>query len=114
MSESTTDQTSTTQEQTVTVMVTRDEFAQMLTAMANDAAGSATFAVNDSVSSQLETIREDVASMGTVSIAPEQYEQYLAISASGLHAQVVIVGLLSLLLGAVIATAVTLHWRGRG
>lgn len=98
----------------VNLQISRDELASLLEDKANDAARSAAESVTSSVNAQLEAMNADISSLGTVSLVPEQYETISSIGATGLHAQVVIVGLLSLLLGAVIATAMTLHWRGRG
>lgn len=98
----------------VNLQISRDELASLLQNTANDAARSAAESVTSSVNAQLEAMNADISSLGTVSLVPEQYETISSIGATGLHAQVVIVGLLSLLLGAVIATAMTLHWRGRG
>lgn len=55
-----------------------------------------------------------VASSGVTSVVldPSQFDRLSSLSAAGLQADVVSVGLLALILGAVVATAMTVHWRG--
>lgn len=107
------DETSAADESTV-IHVSRDELLQLLDDSAHATAGYTSDALGPAITSQIDALSADVESLGTVSLVPEQYDGLTALGATGLHAEVVMVGLLSLLLGAVIATAMTLHWRGRG
>lgn len=93
--------------------MTRDELATMLQESETRAATSAATSLSASVTEQVDALSAGIESLGTFSIAPEQYEQIVKLGASELHSQVFCLGLLSLILGAVIATAVTLHWRAR-
>lgn len=89
--------------------ISRDELAEIVATAANAGTRDAIGAVGDSLTEQIEA-----ATTGVVSVAPEQYETLTKLGATQLHVQVAGVGLASLLLGAVIAIAVTTHWRARG
>lgn len=74
----------------------------------------------DDVYAVLSEIRDSgassAASVGseglTVTLDPAQYERFSSLGGAGLQADVLSLGLLALILGAVVATAMTLHWRG--
>lgn len=89
----------------VTIAISRDEFARMLADSANAAADSAASAVGTQVS-------EHLASGGTVALVQEQYDGLKTMDAAQLHGVVFAIGLLSLILGAIVAVGMTLHMRG--
>lgn len=73
----------------------------------------------DDVYAVLSEIRDSGASAAaasdlgaTVTLDPAQYDRFSSLGGAGLQADVIMLGLLALLLGAVVATAMTLHWRG--
>lgn len=96
------------------LQVSRDELATLIRTAANDAANSAAESVTSTVGTQLESMSSDISSLGTVTLVPEQFDKLAQLGSTDLHVGVVAIGLLSLLLGAVVATAMSLHWRGRG
>lgn len=95
--------------------LTPDEYRQMLDdaaarAVAAEVAGTSQ-ALAENIAALGDSARQSVVS-GTVSVDPEQYLEMRDLAATELQGNVMLVGLLSLILGAVVATALTLHWRG--
>lgn len=55
----------------------------------------------------------DASHTETTVVTADDWERFVTLSATGLHAQVVTVGLLALILGAIVGVAMTLHWSVR-
>lgn len=104
------------QEQQRTVKdLTSDELRTMLEDAAARAVADSAEQTSVELASGFSSLAEsmvDTRVVGTVSIDDAQYQELRSLVAAGLHGEVVVVGLCSLILGAVVAAAMTLHWRG--
>ena len=96
------------QQEGVLLKLSYDELQGLLDASADRAVGAAVDGASETVLARIDSL----ASVGsTVALDDAQFQRLSDLGATGLHGSVVCVGLLSLILGAVVATAVTLHWR---
>lgn len=89
----------------VTVNVSREEFEKLLADSASTAASAAAAEVGTKVS-------DTISSGGTVALVDEQYNALRTMDGAQLHGVVFAIGLLSLILGAIVAVGMTLHMRG--
>ena len=89
----------------ITVNVSREEFEKLLADSASSAAGAAAAEVGTKVS-------DTISAGGTVALVDEQYNALRTMDGAQLHGLVFAIGLLSLILGAIVAVGMTLHMRG--
>lgn len=89
----------------VTVNVSREEFEKLLADSASSAADAAATEVGTKVS-------DTFSAGGTVALVDEQYNALRTMDGAQLHGLVFAIGLLSLILGAIVAVGMTLHMRG--
>ena len=75
---------------------------------------SAASAAAESVSSEVRSSLAAVSGTRVVRIDSGQFGRLASLGASQLHSSVYGIGLLAMLLGAVVAVGMTLHWRSRG
>lgn len=93
------------------VQITR---ADLETAI-SDAADAAAASMASETGARLDALTADVQAAstgGVVLLDDSQYSQISQLLASDLNGMVVVTGLCALILGAVVATAMTMHWRG--
>lgn len=91
--------------------VSVEELQRMLDAAADRAGNSVVASIEGDIATLGNTLSTSVAEGGVVQLQDEQYAQFSHLMASELYTSVFVLGLLALLLGAVVAVGLTLHWR---
>lgn len=92
----------------VTVQVSKDELTKLITDGIDASAERAAGKVGTDLAGTLGAI--DMG--GTVALVDEQYDTIVKLDSTQLHVSVAALGVLSLVLGAVVAISMTMHWRG--
>lgn len=89
----------------VTVELSRDELTKLISDGIDASADRAARAVGSELAGSLDL-------GGAVELVDGQYGQMVDLESTGLYVGVAQCGLLALVLGAVVAVGMTLHWRG--